>query len=85
MAGIFRKRPKHERAGYALYGAAVTAAAFRGLRDRICTRRSRSANEKGGVVRRPFSKLQAWLIAVSPQPGVETAIGKRPDGLEWRR
>jgi hypothetical protein len=26
--------------------------------------------EKGGVVRRPFSKLQAWLIAVSPQPGV---------------
>jgi hypothetical protein len=22
--------------------------------------------EKGGVVRRPFSKLQAWLIAVSP-------------------
>jgi len=23
-------------------------------------------NEKGGVVRRPFSKLQAWLIAVSP-------------------
>ena len=25
-----------------------------------------SANEKGGVVRRPFSKLQAWLIAVSP-------------------
>ena len=33
------------------------------------------ANEKGGVVRRPFSKLQAWLIAVSPQPGVALAIG----------
>lgn len=23
-------------------------------------------NEKGGVVRRPFSKLLVWLIAVSP-------------------
>ena len=34
-----------------------------------------SGNEKGGVVRRPFSKLQAWLIAVSPQPGVVLAIG----------
>jgi hypothetical protein len=24
------------------------------------------ANEKGGVIRRPFSTLLAWLIAVSP-------------------
>jgi len=39
-------------------------------------------NEKGGVVRRPFSTLQAWLIAVSPQPGVALAIGTGPHGLE---
>jgi hypothetical protein len=39
-------------------------------------------NEKGGVVRRPFSKLQAWLIAVSPQPGVAVAIGTTPTSLE---
>jgi hypothetical protein len=49
-------------------------------------------NEKGGVVRRPFSTLQAWLIAVSPQPGVVVAIGSRLRRLEgsvtakqWRR
>ena len=36
---------------------------------------SDSRNEKGGVVRRPFSKLLAWLIAVRSQPGVVTAIG----------
>jgi hypothetical protein len=40
------------------------------------------SNEKGGVVRRPFSKLQAWLIAVSPQPGVDLAIGTEPTRLE---
>jgi hypothetical protein len=39
-------------------------------------------NEKGGVVRRPFSTLQAWLIAVSPQPGVDLAIGTHAHGLE---
>jgi len=39
-------------------------------------------NEKGRVVRGPFSKLQAWLIAVSPQPGVAVAIGTAPSGLE---
>jgi len=39
-------------------------------------------NEKGGVVRRPFSTLQAWLIAVSPQPGVALAIGTAAHGLE---
>jgi len=39
-------------------------------------------NEKGGVVRRPFSVLQAWLIAVSPQPGVAVAIGTEPGLLE---
>lgn len=45
------------------------------------------ANEKGGVVRRPFSTLQAWLIAVSPQPGVAFAIGtecERLDSLQGR-
>jgi hypothetical protein len=40
------------------------------------------AHEKGGVVRRPFSKLQAWLIAVSPQPGVALAIGSGEHRLE---
>jgi len=40
--------------------------------------RSLACNEKGGVVRRPFSTLQAWLIAVSPQPGVAPAIGTNP-------
>jgi hypothetical protein len=39
-------------------------------------------NEKGGVVRRPFSTLQAWLIAVSPQPGVAVAIGTSSSRLE---
>jgi hypothetical protein len=39
-------------------------------------------HEKGGVVRRPFSKLQAWLIAVSPQPGVVLAIGTSDLELE---
>jgi len=42
-------------------------------------------NEKGGVVRRPFSTLQAWLIAVSPQPGVAVAIGTTSRSLEPRR
>jgi hypothetical protein len=42
-------------------------------------------NEKGGVVRRPFSKLQAWLIAVSPQPGVAPAIGNDRQSLEHGR
>src|SRR5262245_45547737 len=43
------------------------------------------ANDNGGVVRRPFSTLQAWLIAVSPQPGVALAIGKKPRGLDPSR
>jgi hypothetical protein len=41
-------------------------------------------NEKGRVVRGPFSTLQAWLIAVSPQPGVALAIGSRTHSLEHR-
>ncbi len=58
--------------------------AFRDLaRSKFATRDFKLAgNEKGGVVRRPFSKLQAWLIAVSPQPGVAVAIGSNPVGLE---
>ena len=41
------------------------------------------AHEKGGVVRRPFSKLRRrFLIAVSPQPGVRLAIGTRKRELE---
>ncbi len=53
-------------------------------RDGLPHRRLRVAapNEKGGVVRRPFSMLRAWLIAVSPQPGVDVAIGTRLETLE---
>jgi hypothetical protein len=40
-------------------------------------------NEKGRVVRGPFSTLQAWLIAVSPQPGVAVAIGSEQQRLEY--
>ena len=45
------------------------AAAFRDIRAERDPRPriALSRNEKGGVVRRPFSKLQAWLIAVSPR------------------
>jgi hypothetical protein len=32
-------------------------------------------NEKGGVVRRPFSRSEAGLIAVSSQPGADSDIG----------
>jgi hypothetical protein len=39
-------------------------------------------NEKGGVVRRPFSKLQAWLIAVSPNRESRRLIGTGAAGLE---
>ena len=68
------------------HDAAANAAAFRDLRDRnLHSQISVCANEKGGVVRRPFSKLQAWLIAVSPQPGVAVAIGTDGKDLECKR
>jgi hypothetical protein len=38
------------------------------------------AHEKGGVVRRPFSKLLAWLIAVSPNRE-SLSLSARPDHL----
>ena len=47
--------------------AAANAAAFRDCRDRnLHSQISICGMRRGGVVRRPFSKLQAWLIAVSP-------------------
>ena len=63
---------------------------FNLARERLIVARPESAladsavlgKEKGGVVRRPFSMLQAWLIAVSPQPGVALAIGSEPRLLE---
>jgi len=44
----------------------------------------RAANEKGGVVRRPFSVLRTGLIAVSPQSGVAWLIGSPGSRLEER-
>ncbi len=49
----------------------------------LAPRRRCEQNEKGGVVRRPFSKLRSrFLIAVSPQPGVVFAIGSLSGELE---
>jgi hypothetical protein len=42
-------------------------------------------HEKGGVVRRPFSKLQAWLIAVSPRRESLSLSARRSGALSAER
>jgi hypothetical protein len=80
MEGRSCDRYDSRREAAAFQGSSVFARATRNSRERV----SGLAHEKGGVVRRPFSKLQAWLIAVSPQPESHSLSALRRDALSLR-